>query len=123
MFRRSTPAPFDRARSAAFLSSGAIWITGATVGLQPSPLPAAVASVYVVLAGLALASSRARTARTLAVGWGCAVALVTLVLAPVGGPLALVAGLVFGTLCFALWAGSGFLLLHAFSGRSRARRP
>ena len=99
----------------AFLASGAVWITGAFFGVATGPVLPLIAAAYVLPASLTLALVRQRIALTLAVLWGCAVALVAAVLAPVGGWLAAPAGLILGTVGFGLWAGAGFLLLHTFT--------
>lgn len=108
--------PLDRARLLAFLGSGGIWITGAAFGLATGLVLSLIAAGYVLVGSIALAITRGRTGGMLAFLWGCAVALMAAVLIPVGGYLAVPAGLILGTVCFGLWAGAGFLLLLAFTG-------
>jgi hypothetical protein len=108
----------DRPKLFAFLTSGAVWVAGTAWGLATGPALSLIAAAYVLVGSLALAASRGRTGRIPAVLWGFAVALVTALLVPVAGYLAIPVGLLFGTVCFGLWTGTGLLLLHTF-GRER----
>jgi hypothetical protein len=104
----------------AFFASGAIWIAGTSIGLRPGIPLEGVAAAYVVIGALALAVAGTRPAATLVWLWGCAAALIGMVAVPVAGPMAIVIGILFGTLCFGAWACTGFVLLHFFSP---SRRP
>jgi hypothetical protein len=81
-----------------------------------------MAAAYVLPGSLALALSRERTGWTWAVLWGCAVGLMTVVVFPVGGFLAIVVGLLYGSLAFGAWMSVGFLLLHFFTPNRRTAR-
>ena len=105
------------------MASGVIWIGGTSIGLRPGLALEGVAAAYVGIGALALAVAGKRTAATLMWLWGCAVALIGVVAVPVAGPIAILIGLVFGTLCFGAWACTGFLLLHFFSPSRRPVRP
>jgi hypothetical protein len=117
-----TPIRLDRARLIAFLASGVTWITGVSLGLHTGLFLGLIAAGYVAVASLALALASPRTGMTLAVLWGSAVALWSLILFPLAGLwLSLAAGLIIGTVCFGVWMGAGFLLLHAFGRQGSAR--
>jgi hypothetical protein len=111
--------PLDRARFLVFVASGAIWIAGVSLCLGISPVLALMAAAYVLPSSLALALARERIGMMLAVLWWCAVALMTVVVFPVAGFLAIVVGLLFGTLSFGAWMSTGFLLLHFFTPNRR----
>jgi hypothetical protein len=107
----------------AVVASGTIWITGTSVGLRIGLVLATAAAVYVLIGGLMLALAGERTGLTSVVLWGCAVALMPALALPVAGSLAIVVGLLFGTLSFDAWMCTGFLLLHFFSHNRRTARP
>lgn len=111
----------DRGRSRAFVVSGAIWITGAALGLRIPTSLAVIAAAYVVVGTLALDRAQARTGLTLVVLWAAAVVLMSAVFDSLGVG-AIVVGVLYGTLCFGAWIATGFLLWHFFAhGRSAAR--
>lgn len=113
---------FDRSRLFAFIASGAIWIGGVSVGLSTGPVLASMAAAYVLPASLVLAVARERTAIMLAALWGCAVALMSVLAVPVAGAASIFPGLLFGSLTFGVWIGTGFLFLHFWSSQRRPAR-
>jgi hypothetical protein len=110
----------DRARFFAFVASAAIWMVGIWLGPGITPMLALMATAYVLPGSLALALAGARTGKTLAGLWGCAVALMAVIAIPVAGSVGIVAGLLFGTLSFGIWTSTGFLLLD-FTRTRRTR--
>lgn len=114
---------FDRARCLAFVSSGAIWTAGSSLGLRVGPVLVLLAAAYVLSGGLALARPGEPTRVTWVVLWASAVALVSFVLVPVAGFFAVLPGLLFGTLCFGAWTSTGFMLLHFFTRNRRSAQP
>lgn len=103
----------------AFLSAGAIWITGISLGFRVASLPLILSvAAYLVFGSLALAVRRGEAGSTIGFLWIIAVVVLWGVVSvgEVGFWAGLYVSLVFGTLLFGAWIGTGFLLLHAFAG-------